>query len=83
MSNKSTDPGQQPRGKTNVTRIVALVVRPDGTTQISSFERGDALPENFILNGTVRVNTVSFDYVPKRVGFFFEKNFDANPSINS
>jgi len=63
------------QAKSNVTKIVALVLRPDGKAQVKTFERESELPQDFNLNGATVVSSKDFDSIPKRLEFFFEKGF--------
>lgn len=62
-------------GKGQETKMVVLVRRPDGSCQVVAFERDSPLPENFSLIGSERITSKSFPKMPKRLSFFFEKNF--------
>jgi len=57
------------------TKIVAIVLHPNGSAQVRSFVREQPLPGDFTLNGSVIVNSKDFESLPKRLAFFFEKNF--------
>lgn len=60
-------------GKGKITKVVALVERPDGTSQVVNFEREEPLPLDFKLMGSTRINSVEYSDVPARLKFFFTK----------
>jgi len=68
-------PGASAEGHSEETKIVALVLHPNGHATVRSFVRKSPLPGEFTLNGSEVVNTKEFEKLPKRLEFFFDKNF--------
>lgn len=60
-------------GGSATTIVVALVMRPDGTSQVVNFKRDKPLPLDFKLADSDKVSSVENADVPGRLKFFFDK----------
>jgi hypothetical protein len=69
-------------GKSQLTQLVVLVLRGDGSAQSVAFEREEPLPHDFTLNGSVRKKSMDFPTLPKRMHFFFSKFKDNQTSAD-
>lgn len=63
------------QGEPSETRIVVLVLQPNGEAYVKTFTRIGVLPEEFVLKDSKEVDLKKFKTLPKRLAFFFEKGF--------
>lgn len=68
------------KGSEKETKIVALVLRPDGSLQVKGFTRDTELKSDFQLGGSVEVSSKDFKEVPKHLAILFNKNFNLKPN---
>lgn len=61
-------------GGSTTTKVVVLVLRPDGSAQTVNFERESALPVDFKLADSKRVSSVEHETLPGRLKFFFDRS---------
>jgi hypothetical protein len=63
------------KAKSNETRIVVIVAKPDGTASMWCYEVDKELPGPFKVFEKPPSSIKDFDKIPKRIQFFFEKGF--------